>query len=74
MHCFFREILIETLKVMAVKHLAYYTFFYFDMLTSVANLKYDLVIEIKSFLESQIAIVEEKRGGGEDQSLRYTSF
>ncbi|XP_055379869.1 protein MMS22-like [Condylostylus longicornis] len=65
-----REIITEHLRIITVKHLSYYTFFLFDMLTQIVNICVDLVEPILGFLMEQIKVVEQKRGVGEDQRIR----
>ncbi|KAL5286260.1 MMS22L family protein [Megaselia abdita] len=65
-----RNMIEEHLKNLTVKHLAYNTFFFFELLENFIKVEKRLVEDIMDFLLEQIVIVEGKRGGGHDNRIR----
>lgn len=65
-----RSLIAEQLRIIAKRHLAYYTFFYFELLMKIVNISCPLVEDIMEYLLEEIVVVEEKRGGGEDNRIR----
>ncbi|XP_055921049.1 protein MMS22-like [Eupeodes corollae] len=65
-----RSLIAEHLRIIAKRHLAYYTFFYFELLMKIVNICCPLVEDIMDYLLKEISIVEAKRGGGEDNRIR----
>lgn len=65
-----RNMIREHLKNLIVKHLAYNTFFLFELLEHFIKVEKLLVEGIMDFLLEQIVIVEGKRGGGPDNRIR----
>ncbi|XP_033168843.1 protein MMS22-like [Drosophila mauritiana] len=65
-----RDMCSNHLRSLAEKHLAHCTYFYFQMLISLAELAPDLVAPIITFIREQAEQVEIKRGAGEDVGIR----
>ncbi|EDX16866.1 GD16573, partial [Drosophila simulans] len=65
-----RDMCSNHLRSLAEKHLAHCTYFYFQMLISLAELAPDLVAPIMTFIREQAEQVEIKRGAGEDVGIR----
>ncbi|XP_055859184.1 protein MMS22-like [Episyrphus balteatus] len=65
-----RSLIAEHMRIIAKRHLAYYTFFYFELLMKIVNICCPLVEDVMEYLLEEIAVVEAKRGGGEDNRIR----
>ena len=65
-----RELILEHLRNLTVKHLAYNTFFFFELLENFVKVDRTIVEQLMVFLLDQIKVVEAKRGGGADNRLR----
>ncbi|XP_073829155.1 protein MMS22-like [Musca autumnalis] len=65
-----QELIREHLRILTKKHLSYCTFFYFELLTKLCSISWKVVDDILPFLMEEIQIVEQKRGGGEDNRIR----
>ncbi|XP_005187651.1 protein MMS22-like isoform X1 [Musca domestica] len=65
-----KDLIREHLRLLTKKHLSYYTFFYFELLTKLCSISYEVVEDILPFLMEEIQIVEQKRGAGEDNRIR----
>ncbi|XP_061387100.1 protein MMS22-like [Musca vetustissima] len=65
-----KELIREHLRLLTKKHLSYYTFFYFELLTKLSAISWQTVEDILPFLMEEIQVVEQKRGAGEDNRIR----
>ncbi|KAH8289236.1 hypothetical protein KR054_002063 [Drosophila jambulina] len=65
-----RDMCSSHLRLLAEKHLAHCTYFYFQMLIKLAELAPDLVAPLFPFVREQAQQVELKRGAGEDVGIR----
>lgn len=65
-----KDMIREHLRLLTKKHLSYYTFFYFELLTKLSAISYETVEDILPFLMDEIRVVEQKRGAGEDNRIR----
>ncbi|XP_050332656.1 protein MMS22-like [Bactrocera neohumeralis] len=65
-----QQLLAEHLRLLTKKHLAYYTFFFFELLQRLAQFTPDTILQIMDFLLAEMRVVEQKRGAGEDNRMR----
>ncbi|XP_011176948.2 protein MMS22-like [Zeugodacus cucurbitae] len=65
-----QQLLAEHLRILTKKHLAYYTFFFFELLQRLAQFTPDTILQIMDFLLAELRVVEQKRGAGEDNRMR----
>uniref|UniRef100_A0A1B0BDJ3 Protein MMS22-like n=1 Tax=Glossina palpalis gambiensis TaxID=67801 RepID=A0A1B0BDJ3_9MUSC len=65
-----KELFLQQLRTLTKKHLAYYTFFYFDLLMQLSQISPELIADIMDYLLAEIMIVEQKRGVDEDNRIR----
>lgn len=65
-----QKLLAEHLRLLTKKHLAYYTFFFFELLQRLAQFTPDTIFQIMDFLLAEMHVVEQKRGAGEDNRMR----
>ncbi|XP_053951880.1 protein MMS22-like [Anastrepha ludens] len=65
-----QALLSEHLRLLTKKHLAYYTFFFFDLLQRFAQFTPETILQIMEFLVAEVRVVEQKRGAGEDNRMR----
>ncbi|XP_037933573.1 protein MMS22-like isoform X2 [Teleopsis dalmanni] len=65
-----KDLMTEYFRLIAKKHLAYYSFFYFELLMKFVPICVDVVDKVMNFLIVEVEIVEAKRGAGKDVRLR----
>ncbi|XP_036338974.1 protein MMS22-like [Rhagoletis pomonella] len=65
-----QALLAEHLRLLTKKHLAYYTFFFFELLQRLAQFTPETILQIMEFLLAEVRVVEQKRGAGEDNRMR----
>ncbi|XP_004520431.1 protein MMS22-like [Ceratitis capitata] len=65
-----QALLAEHLRLLTKKHLAYYTFFFFELLQRLAQFTPATILQVMDFLLAEVCVVEQKRGAGEDNRIR----
>lgn len=65
-----RDLCATDIRSLAEKHLAYCTYYYFQMLIKLAELVPQLILPLYGFIRDQAHQVEQKRGSGEDVGIR----
>uniref|UniRef100_A0A1A9WVN0 Protein MMS22-like n=1 Tax=Glossina brevipalpis TaxID=37001 RepID=A0A1A9WVN0_9MUSC len=69
-----KELFLEQLRTLTKKHLAYYTFFYFDLLMQLARISPELIANVMDYLLAEVMVVEQKRGVEADNRIRQCLF
>lgn len=65
-----RQLCAADIRALAEKHLAYCTYYYFQMLIKIAELAPQYIVPLYGFVRDQAHQVEQKRGSGEDVGIR----